>query len=58
LRPWRDLMGGGAEYIPAPSLDDGEHAKGAGKRRRPNKAKARENEEGAAAGYRPSPTTL
>jgi hypothetical protein len=47
LRPWTDLMGGGAEYIPPPSLDDDEDAKGTGKKRRQNKAKAKkENEEG------------
>ncbi|KAJ7766570.1 hypothetical protein DFH07DRAFT_915956 [Mycena maculata] len=36
LRPWRDLGGGGAVYVPAPNLDcdDDDGAKGAGKKRR------------------------
>ncbi|KAF7355420.1 zf-C2HC5 domain-containing protein [Mycena sanguinolenta] len=44
LRPWKDLSGGGAVYIPPPNLDDGDDRKGPGKKQRPNKGKAKENE--------------
>ncbi|KAJ7079544.1 hypothetical protein C8R44DRAFT_654072 [Mycena epipterygia] len=47
LRPWRDLAGEDAIYISAPSLDDGNDAKGPGRKRRRNKGKAKENEQGA-----------
>ncbi|KAJ6534819.1 hypothetical protein B0H19DRAFT_1184270 [Mycena capillaripes] len=50
LRPWKDLSGGGATYIPAPNLDGEDDGKGAGKRRRRNKGKAKENEESVAQG--------
>ncbi|KAJ7276513.1 hypothetical protein B0H12DRAFT_1227632 [Mycena haematopus] len=47
-RPWRDLSGGGAVYIPPPNLDD-DDAKGQRRRGR-NKGKAKEKEEGAQPG--------
>ncbi|KAJ6610627.1 hypothetical protein B0H10DRAFT_1811297 [Mycena sp. CBHHK59/15] len=47
LRPWKDLSGGGATYVPAPSLDDGDEARGAVKKRRRGKGKAKENDNGS-----------
>jgi hypothetical protein len=48
LRPWKDLSGGGAVYIPPPNLDDDNDAKGTSNKRRRKKGKAKENEEGTA----------
>ncbi|KAJ6553343.1 hypothetical protein B0H19DRAFT_1156221 [Mycena capillaripes] len=50
LRPWKDLSGGSATYIPAPNLDGEDDGKGAGKRRRRNRVKAKESDESVAQG--------
>ncbi|KAJ7734113.1 hypothetical protein B0H16DRAFT_156142 [Mycena metata] len=44
LRPWKDLSGDGAVYIPAPNLDGDEPVKGPSRKRGRNKGKAKENE--------------
>jgi hypothetical protein len=48
-RPWKDLSGGGATYIPAPNLDEHDDTKRSGRKRGRNKGKAKENEEEAPA---------
>ncbi|KAJ6515775.1 hypothetical protein C8R45DRAFT_810804 [Mycena sanguinolenta] len=56
LRPWKDLSGGGAIYIPPPNLDDAEDLRGPGQKRQ-GKGKAKENEAGQPGSSRVSTNT-